>query len=308
MTAAGAKLLVQKGADESAAGEEDDYTRRTYRKFEVGDDYWHDRIGDPHDRNDDERSGTEPKNDLSHRSKNRLAKVERAAEDGVVRARMIHDFRDCIFLVRAPKDLCCRADRAGKKPVHSPMMIHLHSSHSPITTQLPTQSEKVARTPAPADAAELKIIQQLSSRDREVRTHEQAHVAASGGLANGGPSFQFTRGPDGRLYATGGEVGIDVSPVANDPQATIEKAQKIRRAALAPANPSQADRNVAARATAMATEARVQLQRERHDSDTENQVGDKAVTGTAPAASDRDLVALFSTDAAERSAHIDQSV
>ena len=72
------------------------------------------------------------------------------------------------------------------------------------------------------------MIQQLRARDLEVRSHEQAHVAAAGSLAQGGPSFQFTRGPDGRLYATGGEVGIDVSPVANDPHATIEKAQQIR--------------------------------------------------------------------------------
>lgn len=139
-------------------------------------------------------------------------------------------------------------------------MIHLHSSHVPPPAA--TSSAKLVVAGADPEAAEVRLLQQLSARDREVRTHERAHAAAAGGLANGGPSFQFTRGPDGRLYATGGEVNIDVSPVANDPEATIEKAQKIRRAALAPTNPSQQDRAVAARATAMATEARVELQRE----------------------------------------------
>jgi len=144
-------------------------------------------------------------------------------------------------------------------------MIQLHASHSAITTQSQARTAAPAgvnRASESADAAELKLVQQLSSRDRDVRTHEQAHMAASGGLAQGGPSFQFTRGPDGRLYATGGEVNVDVAPVANDPQATIEKAQQIRRAALAPTNPSQADRAVAARAMAMANEARLELQRE----------------------------------------------
>lgn len=183
-------------------------------------------------------------------------------------------------------------------------MIHLHTSHSPITTQRPTRSDKPAAAPAPVDAAELEIIQQLSTRDREVRTHEQAHVAASGSLAQGGPSFQFIRGPDGRLYATGGEVGIDVSPVVNDPHATIEKAQQIRRAALAPTNPSQADRAIAARATAMATEARVELQRESRDAEASSEVAEKADDATA-----RDeLAAHFATDSAEHSSQIDISV
>ena len=179
-------------------------------------------------------------------------------------------------------------------------MIHLHTS---ITTQLPVRSAKPA-APALRDAAELKIIQQLSARDREVRTHEQAHVAASGGLAQGGPSFQFTRGPDGRLYATSGAVAIDVSPVANDPHATIEKAQQIRRAALAPANPSQADQAVAARATAMATEARVELQRESRDGTESSEASDK----TDKAHEGEDLAAHFSTAAAERASQIDISV
>jgi hypothetical protein len=105
------------------------------------------------------------------------------------------------------------------------------------------------------------LVQAMRARDREVRGHEQAHLTASGGLANGGPTYQFARGPDGRLYATGGEVSIDVSAVANDPRATIEKAQKVRRAALAPTNPSQQDRAVAARASAMAMQAKIEIER-----------------------------------------------
>jgi len=104
---------------------------------------------------------------------------------------------------------------------------------------------------------------ELKARDREVRAHEAAHSAAAGSLTTGGPQFTFQRGSDGRLYAVGGEVNIDTSAVAGDPQATIQKAQRIRSAALAPANPSAQDRSVAAQATRLEAQARRDLQQER---------------------------------------------
>ncbi len=102
----------------------------------------------------------------------------------------------------------------------------------------------------------------LKARDAQVRAHEQAHVAAAGGLATGGPKFTFQQGPDGKLYAVGGEVNIDTAPVPGDAEATIRKAQTIRAAALAPANPSAQDRAVAAAATQMEAAARRELQQE----------------------------------------------
>lgn len=110
-------------------------------------------------------------------------------------------------------------------------------------------------------AQELRKVQKLSQRDREVRAHEQAHLSAAGRFARSGTSFEFQRGPDGRLYAVGGEVKIDTSPVADDPQATLEKAEIVRRAALAPRDPSPVDHQVAARASAMAARARAELAR-----------------------------------------------
>jgi len=102
------------------------------------------------------------------------------------------------------------------------------------------------------------IIDQLKARDREVRVHEAAHAAVGGQYA-GSPSYEFTRGPDGKNYATAGEVGISVSE-ANDPQATIEKARVIQAAALAPAQPSAQDRLVAAEAARMELNAQAELQ------------------------------------------------
>ncbi len=107
--------------------------------------------------------------------------------------------------------------------------------------------------------AQKREVQQLKSRDTEVRNHEAAHKAAAGGLAQGSASFEYQVGPDGRHYAVGGEVSIDTSR-SGDPRKDLEKAQTIRQAALAPAAPSAQDRRVAAEAMAMEAEARQELQ------------------------------------------------
>jgi hypothetical protein len=129
------------------------------------------------------------------------------------------------------------------------------------------QAGQAERRKAPGNTQELsreeqQRVESLEQRDREVRAHEAAHLAASGGHARGGAHFSYKRGPDGKLYAVGGEVGIDVSAVSGDPEATIRKAQAIQRAALAPAEPSGQDRSVAAQAAAMAAQARQRLARE----------------------------------------------
>jgi hypothetical protein len=103
-----------------------------------------------------------------------------------------------------------------------------------------------------------RAIKELATIDREVRAHEQAHAAVGGQYA-GSPTYSFARGPDGVAYAVGGEVSIDTSAVPGDPEATLRKAQIIRAAASAPAEPSPQDRRVAAQAASLENEARAQL-------------------------------------------------
>ncbi len=107
---------------------------------------------------------------------------------------------------------------------------------------------------------EQQQVQELKTRDREVRAHEQAHQAVGGQYA-GGASYEFQQGPDGQRYAVGGEVSIDTS-AEREPEATIAKMQVVQAAAMAPAQPSGQDRSVAAAAAATAAEARVQLQQQ----------------------------------------------
>jgi hypothetical protein len=92
-----------------------------------------------------------------------------------------------------------------------------------------------------------KSVKELKRIDQEVRTHEQAHIAAGGGLVRGGASYSYQKGADGRNYATGGEVNIDTS-AEGDPAKTAQKMQQVIAAAMAPAEPSSQDYSVAASA------------------------------------------------------------
>ncbi len=56
-----------------------------------------------------------------------------------------------------------------------------------------------------------------------------------------------------------GGVPIDRSPTPSNLQATVQKALSIQRAALGPADPSSADRQIAARTAAMTAQARQEL-------------------------------------------------
>jgi hypothetical protein len=112
-------------------------------------------------------------------------------------------------------------------------------------------------------------LQLLIKTDQEVRAHEQAHIAASGGLATSGPNYIYVTGPDGKLYAVGGDVNIDVSPVSNNPDATIQKMETVISAALAPAQPSTQDYTVASQAQMAIIQAQEQktiMERQRSQS------------------------------------------
>lgn len=112
-------------------------------------------------------------------------------------------------------------------------------------------------------------VKELKKIDAKVKRHEQAHLAAAAGLSARGPFYQYKSGPDGKRYAVGGEVRIDNSP-EKDPQDTIRKMQRVRAAALAPADPSPQDRNVAAKASRTESKARQELAKEKLEEGNQN--------------------------------------
>lgn len=104
------------------------------------------------------------------------------------------------------------------------------------------------------------LVQELQSRDVEVRAHEAAHQGAGGGMT-GGASFSYQKGPDGRMYAIGGEVSISI-PSGSTPQETIRNAQQAIAAAMAPSDPSGQDFAVASSAMVMLIKAQQQQAKE----------------------------------------------
>jgi hypothetical protein len=164
------------------------------------------------------------------------------------------------------------------------------------------QNPSGTNNPQELSSEEILVLSELKQRDREVKAHEQAHVAAGGSYVKGGAKYEYEKGPDGKSYAVEGEVQIDTSKVPGDPEATLRKMQVIRNAALAPASPSAADRKIAAQATQKENQARMEILTQRYEeaaalrSDaTETESGDSDVVnsnGQRPAISLGGLINL----------------
>ena len=107
---------------------------------------------------------------------------------------------------------------------------------------------------------EKRLVKDLSSRDSEVKAHEAAHQAAGGGMT-GAASYTYQQGPDGKMYAIGGEVSIS-SPSGSTPEETIKNARQIAAAAMAAGDPSPQDFSVASSANVMEMKAQQQLAKE----------------------------------------------
>jgi len=143
-----------------------------------------------------------------------------------------------------------------------------HSFPSADTVQISKEGhdrlKTSAKQPSPnLDAEELspeqkQEVEKLKKRDQEVKTHENAHMSAGAGIVQGGATYQYQRGSDGRMYAVGGEVKIDTSRERN-PEDTIRKMQQVKKAALSPSQPSAQDRSVAAQASQIEAEARTEI-------------------------------------------------
>lgn len=133
---------------------------------------------------------------------------------------------------------------------------------SEATSEATEDKEKPARPGAtgtggePLTKEQESQVRELKKRDAQVKAHEQAHAAVGGSYASA-PTYTYTKGPDGKKYAIGGEVQIDTSP-ERTPDATIRKMDIVVAAALAPADPSAQDRAVARQAQQQRLEAQNQ--------------------------------------------------
>lgn len=111
---------------------------------------------------------------------------------------------------------------------------------------------------------EQTLVKNLASRDSEVRAHEAAHQVSGGGMT-GAATFTYQQGPDGKMYAIGGEVSISMK-AGSSPQETIANARQIATAAMAAGNPSPQDFAVASSARVMEMKAKQQLAKQEQES------------------------------------------
>lgn len=144
--------------------------------------------------------------------------------------------------------------------------------------ELPTDPERRGSQRAPARLADGERTQarELAAGDRSVRAHEAAQAAVGGSLA-GGPGFRFVAGPGGQRYTVGGEVPISLDVVPDDPAAPLDNARQVQAAALAPAQPSPQDLQVAAAAGRLIVESQLQLATQRKTGAGEVEPGETAV-------------------------------
>lgn len=151
------------------------------------------------------------------------------------------------------------------------------------TSNAPTETKATTENKAPSDAQntnktqenevgnkkeltaeQQQEVQKLKLIDSEVKAHEQAHLAAAAGISASAPSYTYQEGPDGKKYAVGGEVSVSFSK-GNDPQENISKAETMRAAALAPADPSSQDMAVAQQAEQIIAEAEQQIAEQKQE-------------------------------------------
>ena len=114
--------------------------------------------------------------------------------------------------------------------------------------------------PQELSESEKQLVDDLAARDAEVRGHEATHQSVGAGIT-GGASYTYQQGPDGKMYAIGGEVSVSM-PTGGTPEETIQNAKKLAAAALAVGSPSPQDISVASSAKMMEVKARQEMSRE----------------------------------------------
>jgi len=124
------------------------------------------------------------------------------------------------------------------------------------------KAEEIQKKSQPNELSkdEERLVKDLASRDSEVKAHEAAHQSAGGGMT-GAASYSYQQGPDGKMYAIGGEVSIS-SPKGSTPEETIKNARQVVASAMAAGSPSPQDFAVASSARMMEIQAQQQKTKE----------------------------------------------
>jgi hypothetical protein len=134
------------------------------------------------------------------------------------------------------------------------------SANTHVLGRLSGNQVLVAKKQNPDDPAsnKQKAVEELKSRDKEVRNHEAAHSTNPELIKIGSAQFDYTIGPDGKAYATGGKITLSTGN-SKTPEEALSKAQALKKASMAPGEPSSQDFQALNAAVAMEFEAKNQI-------------------------------------------------
>lgn len=125
------------------------------------------------------------------------------------------------------------------------------------TVPLSTSSNNSARDTETKSGDNSSERKQLEFSQTQIQRHVESHLAVTAQHSSP-PNYQHSL-LDGRLYVVSGDVVFDTSAEPNDAQATLEKAQLIRMASMAPTDPTPQDRNASQQAIMMAAQAKSEI-------------------------------------------------
>lgn len=104
-----------------------------------------------------------------------------------------------------------------------------------------------------------RVLEKFKRTDAQVRSHEQVHATI--GQTTSPISYNYQKGPDGKMYAVGGSVRFDTS-IPDDPKSAAFKLDQLSKAAAGPTDPSGADTTIASQSNL--NKILLQLQSERN--------------------------------------------
>lgn len=150
--------------------------------------------------------------------------------------------------LNAPRTLTSNPTLTSKKTTLKKTQQSLDSA-LPNNEKFKTQDISNVKIQSSKDLTIASEIKRMKSWEDHVVAHERMHMLAGGG-AVGAPSYVYKMGPDGKMYITGGEVTLYV-PKAATLEGSEVALQNLKKAALAPSDPSPKDMAAAAMATAI---------------------------------------------------------
>lgn len=125
------------------------------------------------------------------------------------------------------------------------------------TASLSASSNNSARDTETRSGGNSNERKRLELSQTHIQRHVESHLAVT--TQHSSPPNYHYRPFDGELFVVSGDIVFETSAEPNNPQATLEKAQLIRMASMAPAGPTLQDRNASLQAIMMAVQAKGEI-------------------------------------------------